>query len=137
MQDHHTSPYHPAGDTNNTALGRLSTGDRHPISELLIPAPLSPEMAQEVQQLAVQVYQAIDCAGMARVDFMLSRATGKLYVNEVNSIPGFTSISMYPKLWEASGISYPELIERLIDLALERYADKARNETSFPFGELA
>ncbi|MBS3784621.1 MAG: D-alanine--D-alanine ligase A, partial [Anaerolineae bacterium] len=76
-------------------------------------------------------YKAMDCAGMARVDFLLSGETGDLYVNEVNTIPGFTEISMYPKLWEASGIPYPELIDRLIELALERHRDKARTETSY------
>jgi D-alanine-D-alanine ligase len=100
-------------------------------SELLIPAPLSPEMSEQIRELAVEVYKAIDCAGMARVDFLLSGETGELYVNEVNTIPGFTSISMYPKLWEATGISYPELIDRLIELAIERYEDKGRSETSY------
>jgi D-alanine-D-alanine ligase len=100
-------------------------------SELLIPAPISPEMAEMVRDLAVQVYRAIDCAGMARADFLLSGKTGELYINEVNTIPGFTSISMYPKLWEASGIPYPELIDRLIELALERYHDKERSETRY------
>jgi D-alanine-D-alanine ligase len=100
-------------------------------SKLLIPAPLSPEMTERVRDLAVRVYKAIDCAGMARADFLLSGETGELYVSEVNTIPGFTAISMYPKLWEASGISYPELIDRLIKLALERYQDKERSETSY------
>jgi D-alanine-D-alanine ligase len=100
-------------------------------SELLIPAPLSPELTERVRELAVEVYKAIDCAGMARVDFLLSGETGELVVNEVNTIPGFTSISMYPKLWEATGIPYSELIDRLIELAIERYEDKARSETSY------
>jgi D-alanine-D-alanine ligase len=100
-------------------------------SKLLIPAPLSPEMTEQVRQLAVEVYQAIDCAGMARADFLLSGETGRLYVNEVNTIPGFTAISMYPKLWEATGISYPELIDWLIELAVERHEDKERSETSY------
>jgi len=111
----------------------LDDGDQ--ASELLIPAPLSPEMTEKVRDLAVRVYKAIDCAGMARADFLLAGESGpgpgELYVNEVNTIPGFTSISMYPKLWEASGISYPELIDRLIELALERYRDKERSETSY------
>jgi D-alanine-D-alanine ligase len=114
----------------------------HEASELLIPAPLSAEMTQRVQDLAVQTYLAIDCAGMARVDFLLSGdAEGDaaqeeaLYVNEVNTIPGFTKISMYPKLWEASGVPYPELIDRLIELALERYRDKARTKVSYQPGE--
>jgi D-alanine-D-alanine ligase len=100
-------------------------------SELLIPAPLSVEMTAYVQDLAVRAYKAIDCAGMARVDFLLSGETETLYLNEVNTIPGFTDISMYPKLWEASGIPYPELIDRLIELALERHGDRARNEVSY------
>jgi D-alanine-D-alanine ligase len=105
------------------------TGD----SELLIPAPLSPEQTVEVQRLAIAAFLAIDGAGMARVDFLLDRQTGQLYLNEVNTIPGFTSISMYPKLWEASGLSFPKLLERLVELALERHADKSRNETSVSF----
>jgi D-alanine-D-alanine ligase len=100
-------------------------------SELLIPAPIPPETAERVRQLAVEAYQAIDSAGMARADFLLDRHTGDLFVNEVNTIPGFTPISMYPKLWEASGISYTELIDRLIQLALERHADKSRSVTSY------
>lgn len=100
-------------------------------SGLLIPAPISPEMTERVRDLAVRAYKAIDCAGMARADFLLSDETGELYVSELNTIPGFTTISMYPKLWEASGIPYPELIERLIDLAIERYQDKGCSETSY------
>ncbi len=100
-------------------------------SGLLIPAPISPEMTERVRDLAVRAYKAIDCAGMARADFLLSGETGELYVSELNTIPGFTTISMYPKLWEASGIPYPELIERLIDLAIERYQDKGCSETSY------
>jgi D-alanine-D-alanine ligase len=100
-------------------------------SELLIPAPLSPEQTARVQSLARQVFRAIDCAGMARVDFLLCRHTGRLYVNEINTIPGFTPISMYPKLWEASGIPYADLIDRLIQLGLERFRDKSRSKTSY------
>ena len=100
-------------------------------SELLIPAPLDGATTRRVRQLAIQAYLAFDCAGMARVDFLLSRVTGELFVSEVNTIPGFTQISMYPKLWEASGISYAELIDRLIDLALERHADKHRSRTTY------
>lgn len=100
-------------------------------SELLIPAPISDEMTRRIQEMAVQAYKAIDCAGMARADFFLERGTDKIYVNELNSIPGFTPISMYPKLWAASGISYSELIERLIELALERHRDKSRSATSY------
>ncbi|MFW5940800.1 MAG: D-alanine--D-alanine ligase family protein [Chloroflexota bacterium] len=93
-------------------------------SELLIPAPLDPEVAEEVRALALRAYQAIDCAGMGRVDLMLDRKSGRIYLNEINTIPGFTRISMYPKLWEASGISYPELLDRLIELALDRFEEK-------------
>jgi D-alanine-D-alanine ligase len=100
-------------------------------SQLLIPAPLDAETAAQIRQLALEAYLAFDCAGMARVDFLLSRATGELFIGEVNTIPGFTSISMYPKLWEASGIPYAELIDRLIELALERHADKHRSRTTY------
>jgi D-alanine-D-alanine ligase len=100
-------------------------------SGLLIPAPISPQMTERVRDLAVRAYKAIDCAGMARADFLLSGQTGELYLSELNTIPGFTAISMYPKLWEASGIPYPELIDRLIELALERYRDTQRSETSY------
>ncbi len=95
-------------------------------SDLLIPAPIDPAMTQRVRDLSIAAFLALDCAGMARADFLLSRATGELYLSEVNTIPGFTRISMYPKLWEASGLSYRELIDRLIQLALERYDDRHR-----------
>ena len=81
--------------------------------------------------MAVEAYRAIDGAGMARVDFLLSRTTGELYLNEINTIPGFTSISMYPKLWEASGVPYDRLLDWLIDLALDRHAENARSERVF------
>ncbi len=100
-------------------------------SQLLIPAPLSDGLTAQARSLAVQAYLAIDCAGLARVDFLLNGETGELFLNEVNTIPGFTSISMYPKLWEATGIPYTELISRLIDLALERHADRQRSQTSY------
>ncbi|MGD0946079.1 MAG: D-alanine--D-alanine ligase [Candidatus Binatia bacterium] len=98
---------------------------------LLIPAPLTEAEATTVRKLAVQVFQLLDCAGMARVDFFLERGTGQWYVNELNSIPGFTTISMYPKLWEASGLPYRELIGRLIDLALERHAQRRGLKKSY------
>lgn len=104
-------------------------------SELLIPAPIPDETAAQARQMAVDAYLAIDCAGLARADFLMDRATDHLYVNEVNTIPGFTPISMYPKLWEATGISYTELIDRLIQLALERHADKSRSATSYDLPE--
>ncbi|MBN1286867.1 MAG: D-alanine--D-alanine ligase [Anaerolineae bacterium] len=100
-------------------------------SRLLVPAPLPAEMTEWVRDLAVQAFQAVDGAGLGRVDLLLDADAGMPYINEINTMPGFTEISMYPKLWEASGIPYPELIDRLIALALERHADKARNETRF------
>lgn len=95
-------------------------------SELLIPAPISKELSQQVQSLAVQSFKAIDCAGLARVDFLLDKDTNELYLNEINTIPGFTRISMYPKLWDAAGVPYPALVDRLIDLALERKRERDR-----------
>jgi D-alanine-D-alanine ligase len=100
-------------------------------SDLLIPAPISPEHTELIQNLAVMAFQALDCAGLARCDFLLEKKTGEVFVNELNTMPGFTPISMYPKLWEASGISYPELIDRLIELALERHEDKQQSRTTF------
>jgi D-alanine-D-alanine ligase len=103
-------------------------------SELLIPAPISPELTEQVREYAARAYQAIDCAGMARVDFLLEKAgpdylqPGELYLSEVNTIPGFTKISMYPKLWAASGLPYPALVDRLIELALARKADRDHTE---------
>lgn len=97
-------------------------------SELIIPAPLPDELSDLVRRLAVQAYQAIDCAGMARVDFLLDKTDNSLYINEINTIPGFTSISMYPKLWRATGMSYTELLDHLIELALERYQERTRTE---------
>ena len=100
-------------------------------SELLIPAPLDVETTERVRQMAISAYKALDCAGMARVDFLLEKAGAELWVNELNTIPGFTQISMYPKLWQATGISYAELIDRLIELAIERFEDKSQSETSY------
>ncbi|MDX1600525.1 MAG: D-alanine--D-alanine ligase family protein [Anaerolineales bacterium] len=94
-------------------------------SELLIPAPISDELMAEVERIALQAYQAIDGAGMGRVDFLLEKETDSLYLNEINTIPGFTRISMYPKLWAASGVEYPELCDRLIQLALARQEQKS------------
>ncbi len=99
-------------------------------SALLIPAPIDQALTQRVRELSIKAFLALDAAGMARADFLLSRETGELYLSEVNTIPGFTRISMYPKLWEASGISYSELIDRLIQLALERYDDRRRVRTN-------
>jgi D-alanine-D-alanine ligase len=99
-------------------------------SALLIPAPMTEAASGEVRTLAIAAFKAVDCAGMARVDFLLARDSGVLYVNELNTIPGFTTISMYSKMWEASGLSYPALLDRLIALAIERHADKQRLRTS-------
>ena len=99
-------------------------------SELIIPARLEAASVAQVQQYAVTAFQALDCEGLARVDFLLDGATGEVFVNEVNTMPGFTRISMYPKLWEASGISYPELVDRLVRLALERHAERQENQTT-------
>ncbi len=99
-------------------------------SSLLVPAPLAPKEAAEVRRLAIAAFRAVDGAGMARVDFLMARGTGALYVNEINTIPGFTTISMYPKLWEASGLAYGALLDRLIDLALERHAERRRLRTT-------
>ena len=94
------------------------------ISGLLIPAPLPDEISECIREYAVRAYKVIDCAGMARVDFFVEKDTNKIYLNELNSIPGFTKISMYPKLWDASGLSYQNLVVRLIELAMERKADR-------------
>jgi D-alanine-D-alanine ligase len=99
-------------------------------SELIIPAKLTKAETKKVQQLAVSAFQAVDCSGLARVDFLMDPTTRKIYLNEINTMPGFTSISMYPKLWAASGVSYPALIERLIQLGLERHVDKKKNQYS-------
>jgi D-alanine-D-alanine ligase len=93
-------------------------------TDLIIPAQLPAEVAEQVRLLAIRAFQAIDCAGMARVDFFVGRETGKVIVNEINTIPGFTAISMYPKLWEASGIGYSELVQRLVSLAFQRHAEQ-------------
>ncbi len=100
-------------------------------SRAIIPAVVSEETADEVRRLAVEAFRAVGAAGLARVDFFLDRTTGRVYLNEINTMPGFTQISMYPKLWAASGISFPELVDRLVRLALERHAEKTRNETSY------
>jgi D-alanine-D-alanine ligase len=99
-------------------------------SELIIPAELDPDLAEVVRGLAVQAYQAIDCAGLGRVDLLLDDQARRVYLNEINTIPGFTDISMYPKLWEATGLSYAALLDRLIELALERRREKDALETT-------
>ena len=101
-------------------------------SELIIPAKLTRRQEEQVRDYAARAFQAVDCAGMGRVDFLLDRHTGKLWVNEINTIPGFTPISMYPKLWEASGLPYPQLVDRLVELALERHRERGRTRYSYP-----
>ena len=100
-------------------------------TQLIVPADLPEEVSGKVKQIALEAFKAIDAAGMARVDFFVTKKKNKIYLNEINTIPGFTSVSMYPRLWEASGVSYPELIDRLIQMALERYQDKKQNKTSY------
>ncbi len=99
-------------------------------TRFLVPAKLKPAQVRRFQELAVEAFRALDCAGMARVDFLLERRSGRIYLNEVNTIPGFTAISMYPKLWEASGLPYGKLLEWLIELALERHREKLRTRFS-------
>jgi len=99
-------------------------------SQLIIPAKLSKAETKKVQELAIAAFRAVDCSGLARVDFLMDPKSRKVYLNEINTMPGFTSISMYPKLWGASGVSYPELIERLINLGIERHKDKKKNQYS-------
>ena len=100
-------------------------------SRLLIPAPLLADQVEEIQQIALKACASVDCAGMARVDFLMDKHTSEIWLNEINTIPGFTPISMYPKLWEASGIGYADLIDRLIQLALDRFEDRQRSATPF------
>ncbi|MFN2222430.1 MAG: D-alanine--D-alanine ligase family protein, partial [Candidatus Promineifilaceae bacterium] len=100
-------------------------------SELMIPAEISPELSSNIRDMAIRAFRAIDCAGLARADFLLDKDDGSLYINELNTIPGFTRISMYPKLWEASGLSYSQLLDRLVELALERSAEKAKLLTTY------
>ena len=99
-------------------------------SETVIPARLDASMVATVQQMATEVFRAVDCSGLARVDFLLSRDTGEIVVNEINTMPGFTTISMYSKMWEASGVAYSALVDRLIQLGIERHQEKQRLKTS-------
>jgi D-alanine-D-alanine ligase len=103
-------------------------------SQPIIPADIPSEVADQMRRLAVQAFKAVDAAGLARVDFFLERGTGRLYLNEINTMPGFTEISMYPKLWEASGVSFSELVTRIAELGIERFTERARNQTSFRTG---
>jgi D-alanine-D-alanine ligase len=105
---------------------------RDDATELIIPADLDPDLADTIRATAVEAYRALGAEGMARVDFLIERETHRIYVNELNSLPGFTSVSMYPKLWEATGLPYPRLLDRLIELALERHDHRAKLETHAP-----
>lgn len=100
-------------------------------SNVIIPARLTHRQVRRIKEYSVRAFQAVDCAGMARVDFLLDRTASKTYVNEINTIPGFTPISMYPKLWEASGVPYAKLLDRLIQLALERHQEKLRTQYTY------
>lgn len=99
-------------------------------SRLIIPAKLTKAQTKKVQELAVAAFKAVDCSGLARVDFLMDPKTGKIFLNEINTMPGFTAISMYPKLWGASGLAYADLIDRLIQLGIERHEDKKKNQYS-------
>jgi D-alanine-D-alanine ligase len=121
----------PRRDFYDYTAKYLAEPDSDDYSELLIPADLDPETAETVRELAVRAYKAIDCAGLGRVDLLLDIDNGHLYLNEINTIPGFTRISMYPKLWEATGITYTELLDNLIDLALDRFEEKSNLKTDF------
>jgi D-alanine-D-alanine ligase len=99
-------------------------------SKTLIPATLSDSQTADIRRMSIEAFKAVDGSGMARVDFLLARDTAQIFVNEVNTIPGFTTISMYPKMWEATGLAYPQLLDRLIQLAIERHSEKQRLRTS-------
>ena len=100
-------------------------------TELRIPAPIHAAAVREAQELGVRVFHAVDASGYARVDFLMDRRSGKLYVNEINTIPGFTSISMFPKLWDASGIDYDDLLSQIVDLAFERHRQRRALRTDY------
>ena len=115
----------PAGDFYDYAAKY-----RDNTARLIVPAALEPAQVKRVQELAVAAFQAVECAGMGRVDFFLEKKTGKVLLNEINTIPGFTAISMYPRMWEASGLPYAQLIDRLIELAIKRHREKLRTRYS-------
>lgn len=100
-------------------------------TELKVPADLTPELTRSIQEIAVRAFKAIDGSGLARVDFFLERGTDRILLNEINTIPGFTSVSMYPRMWAKTGLTYPALIDRLIQLALERYAERKKSKTTY------
>jgi len=116
----------PAGDFYDYQSKYLDEKTR-----LIIPAKITQKIAEKIQKIAVSAFNAVDAAGMARVDFLYSRKTGEIFLNEINTIPGFTKVSMYPRLWESSGLTYSDLIDRLIQLAMERYRDKNQNKTVY------
>lgn len=101
-------------------------------TELIVPAELETEQTEMIREMAIAAYQALDAEGMARVDFLVERGTSRVYINELNSLPGFTNVSMYPKLWEATGLPYPALLDRLIELALDRHDRRSKLETHTP-----
>ena len=119
----------PAGEFYDYASKYQDEGSR-----LVIPAPLEAEERTLVRDIAARAFRVLDLSGMARVDFFLDRRSGALYLNEVNTLPGFTPISMYPKLWEASGLAFPDLVDRLVRLAIERHRERARLVTTFEPG---
>lgn len=100
-------------------------------SRVIIPAPLTPALSDAIRSLAVKAFTACNCAGMARVDFLIDEKKQEIFLNEINTIPGFTSISMYPKLWQATGVSYGQLLDRLIELAIQRHEQKRNQKTSY------
>jgi D-alanine-D-alanine ligase len=100
-------------------------------SQIIIPAGIPQSTAEEIRRYSIQAFLVLELSGLARVDFFIDKETGQVYLNEVNTMPGFTEISMYPKLWEASGLPYPQLLDRLFELAIERHADRQRNRTDF------
>ncbi|MBC8188352.1 MAG: hypothetical protein H8E78_09150, partial [Proteobacteria bacterium] len=105
---------------------------RDEATELIIPAALEASQIESIRSIAIHAYKTLQAEGMARVDFLVERGTNQIYVNELNSLPGFTNVSMYPKLWEASGLPYPRLLDRLIELALERHDRRGKLETRPP-----
>ena len=121
----------PRRDFYDYAAKYLAEPGSEDESELIIPAELDGETADHIRHLAIRAYKAIDCAGLGRVDMLMDKETGDLYLNEINTIPGFTTISMYPKLWAATGISYTELLDKLIDLAIERFEEKGELKQTF------
>ncbi len=99
-------------------------------AQFKVPAELPQDITSEVRRLAVDCYRAVECEGLARVDFFLEDSTGRLYINEINTLPGFTSISMFPRMWAAAGVAFPQLLDRLIELALERHQERVSNRYS-------